>query len=114
MAAAKKSTDCDIDSIPEELIDDLPPAVVRKLLRRLKAQRVSDRDQEDADEDEKRSEKERKKLVDLHQEKKGAPPEMKADEDDLPEGMYAADEEDEDSSAVDSGDSAVGKGSRKA
>lgn len=114
MAADKKVMECDLDNIPDSLIDDLPPALVRKLLRRMKAQRVSERDKEESDKDEEDSEKERKKLVDLHKEKKGSPPDMPVEEDDLPEGMYSADESDDDSSVVDSGDSKVGKGSRKA
>lgn len=108
MAADKKQIDLDID------IDDLPPALVRKLLRRMVAKRLSDKDPEEAEKDEEDSEKERKKLADLHKEKKGTPPKMPVEEDDLPEGMYEAGKDGEDSSVVDSGDSKVGKGSRKA
>lgn len=90
-------------------IDSLPAPVLRKIIRSMSAKRLSDRDPDDvkrADED---AEEERKKLSDLHAEKKGRGKSPDVEKDDLPEDTefdLLAESEDEDSSS--DGDDSAG------
>jgi hypothetical protein len=89
-------------------IDSLPAPVLRKIIRALSAKRLSDRDPEDVKRADDDAEEERKKLSDLHAEKKGRGKSPSVEKDDLPEDTefdLLAEGEDEDSSS-DNDDSA--------
>ena len=73
-------------------LDDMPPKVLRKMIRQLMGQRLSDRDPEDLKKQDEENEKERKKLSNLHEEQKGAAPKTPVEKDDLPEGLDDVDE----------------------
>jgi hypothetical protein len=76
-------------------IDDLPPKVLRKMLRQLMAKKGKPRSEqgEKAEDD---AEKEREDLADLHAEHKGKGPDIPVTDDDLPEALKGQDD-DEDS-----------------
>ena len=77
-------------------LEDIPAPLLRKLLRRMAAKRVSERTKDDEDES---AEEDRKKLSEMHEEKKGSSPKVPVSKDDLPadlEEMADEDEEGED------------------
>lgn len=76
-------------------IDDLPPKVLRKMLRQLMAKKGKPRS-EQGEEAEDAAEKEREDLADLHAEHKGKGPDIPVTDDDLPEALKS-DDDDEDS-----------------
>lgn len=92
MAKDKALADLD-DNDVEDYIDKASVSSLRRMVRRLRAKRLSERDPEEMEKDEEESEKERNKLADMHEEKKGAAPKLPVEDDDLPEEL--ADEEDE-------------------
>lgn len=65
-------------------LEDLPPRVVRKMLRALMAKGVNV-SEEESEEDVDKSEEEREELSALHEEGKGESPKVPVEEDDLPE-----------------------------
>jgi hypothetical protein len=73
-------------------LDDMPPKVLRKMIRQLMGQRLSDRDPEDLKKQDEKNETERKKLPNLHEEQRGAAPKTPVEKDDLPEGLDDIDE----------------------
>lgn len=83
----------DKDNEPGGEPEDMTRAALIKWVRRLKAKRLADRDEEEAEKDMEESEKERNKLADLHAETKGKPAETEV-ENDLPEGIAEAVESD--------------------
>lgn len=80
-------------------IDDLPPKVLRKMLRQLLAKNGKPRS-EQGDDAEDAAEKEREDLADLHAEHKGKGPEIPVTDEDLPE-IPKSDDDDEDSESED-------------
>jgi hypothetical protein len=80
-------------------IDDLPPKVLRKMLRQLMAKKGKPRS-EQGEEAEDAAEKEREDLADLHAEHKGKGPDIPVTDDDLPEALKD-DDDDEDSESED-------------
>lgn len=76
-------------------IDDLPPKVLRKMLRQLMAKKGKPRS-EQGEEAEDKAEEEREDLADLHAEHKGKGPDIPVTDDDLPESLKS-DSEDEES-----------------
>lgn len=73
-----------VDRLDDEEIDQLPVGMLRKYVRRLKAKRLSERDEEEMEKDEAEAEKERKKLADSYEEKKGKAPKQEVTDEDLP------------------------------
>jgi hypothetical protein len=73
-------------------LDDMPPKVLRKMIRQLMGQGLSDRDPEDLKKQDDENEKERKKLSNLHEEQKGNAPKTLVEKDDLPEGLDDVDD----------------------
>lgn len=84
-----------MDAELEFELDDLPPKMLRKMLRQMmakKSKKPGEIDDEDAD----KADDEREALSDLHASGKGKPPEIPVTEDDLPESLKGdSDEEDE-------------------
>lgn len=77
-------------------IDDLPPKVLRKMLRQMMAKKNKKPGERDEEEEDKADE-EREALSDLHAEGRGKPPEIPVTDDDLPESLRGdSDEKDED------------------
>jgi hypothetical protein len=85
----------DMADLAERLDDDdiskLPASVLKKLVRALKAKRLSDRTPEESGED--KAEEEREKLSSLHEEQKGEAPKVPVKKDDLPEELQADDDD---------------------
>jgi hypothetical protein len=73
-------------------IDDLPPKVLRKMLRQLMAKKGKPRS-EQGEEAEDAAEKEREDLADLHAEHKGKGPDIPVTDDDLPEALKSEDDD---------------------
>jgi len=67
-------------------LEDLPPRVVRKMLRALMAKKVGG-ESEDSEGEVDKSEEEREKLSQLHEEGKGESPKVEVDAEDLPEEL---------------------------
>lgn len=86
------------DNDVEDYIDKASVSSLRRMVRRLRAKRLSERDPEEMAKDEEESEKERNKLADMHEEKKGAVPKLPVEDDDLPEELGEEDDEDEEAS----------------
>jgi len=74
-------------------LDDLTPAQLRKLIKKMMARGL--RKKEDDDKELEKAEEEREKLSKLREESNGKGPSPKVKEDDMPEGLRD-DEEDED------------------
>lgn len=77
-------------------LEELPPKVLRKIIRAGMGKRAkkkmeeADSDEEEDlldDEDEDEAEEDRKKLVDAVEEQRGAPPKVEVESDDLPPGV---------------------------
>mgnify|MGYP006270703123 CR=1 FL=1 len=68
-------------------LDYIPAPKLRAMIRKLRSQRLSDRDPEQVEKDDASAEEERTKLADLHEEKKGASPKVAVTDDDFPEDM---------------------------
>jgi hypothetical protein len=81
------------DSDGNEDLDTMRVPELRAMIRKMRAQRLSDRNPEEVRKDEEKAEAERKKLSDLHEEKKGAAPKIPVEDDDLPEVLAGDDEE---------------------
>jgi hypothetical protein len=79
-------------------IEDLPPKTLRKMLRALMLKAKGKPSKEGADE----ADEERQKLADLHAEKKGKPPEIPVEKDDLPFETDDDEEDDEEDSESES------------
>lgn len=95
---AANRPDLDDDDV-DEYIDKASVSKLRKMVRRLRAQRLSERDSEDLEKESEESEKERNKLADLHEEGKGSTPKQEVTDEDLPFDLGEGEEsEDEDSS----------------
>lgn len=90
----------EIDSYEVD-IEDLPRKELLKMIRKMKAGRVSSTEEE-KEEDIKKSEEEREKLSKLREEKKGKAESPKVEKDDLPEGFGKKKEDDEDKDEDDS------------
>ena len=75
-------------------IDELTPAQLRKVIRRLMAKGVEKG--EDSDKEVEKSEEEREKLSKLREESNGKGPSPKVEKDDLPEELRESDDADED------------------
>ena len=90
----------EIDSYEPD-IEDLPRKELLKMIRKLKAGRVSSTEEE-KEEEIRKSEEEREKLSKLREEKKGKADSPKVEEDDLPEGFGKKKEDDEDKDEDDS------------
>lgn len=73
-------------------IDDLPPKVLRKMLRQLMAKKNKPRSEQGDDEEEK-AEEEREDLADLHEEHTGKGPDIPVTDEDLPESLRGDSEE---------------------
>lgn len=76
-------------------IDELTPAQLRKLLRRVMAKGLKDKDEGEKEEELRKSEEEREKLSKLREEKNGKGPSPDVTKDDVPEELRD-EEEDED------------------
>ena len=76
-------------------IDELTPAQLRKLLRRVMAKGLS-RSKEEKDEDIEKAEEEREKLSKMREESNGKGPSPKVKKEDLPSGLSSDDDEEED------------------
>lgn len=86
-----------MDAELEMDIDDLPPKVLRKMLRQMMAKKGKSRSEiekiEGSEEDE--ADDERQALADLHAEHKGKGPEIPVTDEDLPESLRGDSEEEE-------------------
>lgn len=86
-----------MDAELEMDIDDLPPKVLRKMLRQMMAKKGKSRSEiekiEGSEED--KADDERQALADLHAEHKGKGPEIPVTDDDLPESLRGDSEEEE-------------------
>ena len=96
LSKAPKDIDLEDEESLFEDLEELPPKVLRKMIRRLKARRLSDRDEEEEEEILAKHEKDRKELAELHEEGHGAPPEVPVEDEDLPESLSGDEEEEED------------------
>jgi hypothetical protein len=80
-------------------LEDFPPSVqakvLKKLVRRLMAKRLSERDPEEQEKDQKEVEKRREELSNLHEEKRGAAPKVAVTKDDLSADLLGEEEEEE-------------------
>lgn len=83
-----------MDSDLEMDIDDLPPKVLRKMLRQLMKKNGKPRS-EMGEEEEDKADDEREALADLHAEHKGKGPDIPVTDDDLPESLRGDSEEEE-------------------
>jgi hypothetical protein len=97
MALNKGEPDLD-DNDVEDYIDKASVSSLRRMVRRLRAKRLSDRDSADIEQDEKDAESERNKLADLHEEKKGPAPKQEVSDEDLPFELGEEGEEEDSSS----------------
>ena len=78
-----KDPDLD-DNDVEDYIDKASVSALRRMVRRLRSKKLSERDAEDLEQEDAESEKERNKLADLHEEKKGPAPKQEVTDEDLP------------------------------
>ena len=98
----------------EITLRDLSRAALERLVMKYRAKRLSDRNPADVAEDEEKAESERKKLSDLHSEKKGEAPTPQVEEDDLPEGLADLDSEEASESEESEDKKAIKKSIKKA
>jgi hypothetical protein len=91
----------------EITLRDLSRAALERLVMKYRAKRLSDRNPADVEADE-----ERKKLSDLHSEKKGDAPTPEVEDDDLPEVLSDSDS-DEDSELEEEADKKAKKAAKK-
>lgn len=84
------------DDLPLELeekdLEHLPPKVLRMMIRKLKAKRLSERDPKDTEKEQEDAEAEREKLSKAHEDAKGAAPKVMVQDDDLPEELSESDD----------------------
>lgn len=87
-------TGADLAELADKLDDDdvakLPASVLKKMVRALRAKRLSEREASEAED--KQSEEEREKLASLHEEQKGKSPKVPVSKDDLPDVLVDDDE----------------------
>lgn len=83
-----------MDAELEMDIDDLPPKVLRKMLRQMMAKKGKPRSEQGSDEEDK-ADDEREALADLHAEHKGKGPEIPVTDEDLPESLRGDSEEED-------------------
>jgi hypothetical protein len=85
--------------LDEEQLDHLPAKVLRMMIRKLRAKRLSDRDPKDTEKEQEEAESEREKLSKAHEDAKGAAPKVPVMEDDLPEELSESDDSSEEEAA---------------
>lgn len=87
-------------------LDDLPPKVLRKMLRQMMGKEA--KSEEDNEKEIEKADKEREDLADLHAQSRGGAPEIPVTKDDLPEHMQdVLGNEDEDEEKEEGEDSEI-------